>query len=98
MSLLDLLFSGFHGVLAQMLMQTGDCLAAARFADRAASTPDAHNLISIIALAAKSLAGSFDAASASCRARCASELRVDRDQLRAVSAFTRPAVETYKRR
>ena len=40
-----------------MLMQTGDYQAAARWGDKAATTPGAHYLIAMIALAANSLAG-----------------------------------------
>lgn len=57
LSPLDPLLYGFHGVRAQMLMQTRDFDAAARFGDKAASTPGAHYLIAMIAMAANSLAG-----------------------------------------
>jgi TolB-like protein len=57
LSPLDPLLYGFHGVRAQMLMQTNDVDSAARFGDKAASTPGAHYLIAMIALAANSLAG-----------------------------------------
>ena len=57
LSPLDPLLYGFHGVRAQMLMQTGDFDAAARWGDKAASTPGAHYLIAMVALAANSLAG-----------------------------------------
>lgn len=57
LSPLDPLLYGFHGVRAQMLMQTSDFDAAARYGDKAASTPGAHYLIAMIALAANSLAG-----------------------------------------
>ena len=57
LSPLDPLLYGFHGVRAQMLMQTGDFDAAARYGDKAAATPGAHYLIAMIALAANSLAG-----------------------------------------
>ena len=63
LSPLDPLLYGFHGVRAQMLMQTGDLDAAARYADKAASTPGAHYLIAMIALAANSLAGRSNQAS-----------------------------------
>lgn len=63
LSPLDPLLYGFHGVRAQMLMQTNDFDAAARFADKAASTPGAHYLIAMIALAANSLAGRHNQAS-----------------------------------
>lgn len=57
LSPLDPLLYGIHGVRSQMLMQTGDYQAAARFGDKAAATPGAHYLIAMIALAANSLAG-----------------------------------------
>lgn len=57
LSPLDPLLYGFHGVRAQMLMQTEDFDAAARIGDKAASTHGAHYLIAMIALAANSLAG-----------------------------------------
>lgn len=57
LSPLDPLLYGIHGVRSQMLMQTGDFQAAARFGDKAAATPGAHYLIAMIALAANSLAG-----------------------------------------
>jgi TolB-like protein len=57
LSPLDPLLYGIHGVRSQMLMQTGDDQAAARWGDKAASTPGAHYLIAMIALAANSLAG-----------------------------------------
>lgn len=63
LSPLDPLLYGFHGVRAQMLMQLNDFGAAARFADKAASTPGAHYLIAMIALAANSLAGRHSQAS-----------------------------------
>ncbi|EKD60981.1 MAG: hypothetical protein ACD_54C00453G0001, partial [uncultured bacterium] len=62
LSPLDPLLYGFHGVRAQLCMQTGDYQAAARWGDRAASTPGAHYLIAMIALAANSLAGRPDQA------------------------------------
>jgi len=62
LSPLDPLLYGFHGVRAQMLMQTGDYQSAARWGDRAASTPGAHYLIAMIALAANGLAGRHDQA------------------------------------
>lgn len=62
LSPLDPLLYGFHGVRAQLCMQTGDYQAAARWGDRAASTPGAHYLIAMIALAANSLAGRLDQA------------------------------------
>jgi TolB-like protein len=57
LSPLDPLLYGIHGVRSQMLMQTGDYQAAARWGDKAAATPGAHYLIAMIALAANSLAG-----------------------------------------
>jgi TolB-like protein len=63
LSPLDPLLYGFHGVRAQMLMQTNQFDAAARFADKAASTPGAHYLIAMIALAANGLAGRHNQAS-----------------------------------
>jgi TolB-like protein len=63
LSPLDPLLYGFHGVRAQMLMQTGDFDVAARYADKAASTPGAHYLIAMIAVAANSLAGRHNQAS-----------------------------------
>ena len=57
LSPLDPLLYGIHGVRSQMLIQTGDYQAAARFGDKAAATPGAHYLIAMIALAANSLAG-----------------------------------------
>ena len=62
LSPLDPLLYGIHGVRSQMLMQTGDYQAAARWGDRAAATPGAHYLIDMIALAANSLAGRHDQA------------------------------------
>ena len=57
LSPLDPLLYGIHGVRSQMLMQTGDYQAAARWGDKAAATPGAHYLIAMIALVANSLAG-----------------------------------------
>lgn len=62
LSPLDPLLYGFHGVRAQLLIQTGDYQSAADWGDRAASTPGAHYLIAMIALAANSLAGRHDQA------------------------------------
>ncbi|WP_299360174.1 winged helix-turn-helix domain-containing protein [uncultured Paracoccus sp.] len=62
LSPLDPLLYGVHGVRAQMLMQQGELQAAARWADRAATTPGAHYLIAMIALAANGLAGRHDQA------------------------------------
>ncbi|MFH1343535.1 MAG: winged helix-turn-helix domain-containing protein [Pseudomonadota bacterium] len=57
LSPLDPLLYGVHGVRAQMLIQQEDHQAAAIWADRAATTPGAHYLIAMIALAANGLAG-----------------------------------------
>jgi tetratricopeptide (TPR) repeat protein len=57
LSPLDPLLYGMHGVRAQMLIQQEDDQAAADWADRAATTPGAHYLIAMIALAANGLAG-----------------------------------------
>jgi len=57
LSPLDPLLYGIHGVRAQMLIQQEDYEAAARWADRAATTPGAHYLIAMIALSANGLAG-----------------------------------------
>ena len=62
LSPLDPLLYGMHGVRAQMLIQTKDYDAAARWGDRAANTPGAHYLIAMIALAANGLAGRQDQA------------------------------------
>ena len=62
LSPLDPLLYGIHGVRAQMLIQQEDYQAAARWADRAATTPGAHYLIAMIALAANGLAGRHDQA------------------------------------
>ncbi len=62
LSPLDPLLYGFHGVRAQMLIQQEDHQAAARWADRAATTPGAHYLIAMIALCANGLAGRHDQA------------------------------------
>lgn len=62
LSPLDPLLYGFHGVRAQLLMQTGDFQSAARYGDKAATTPGAHYLIAMIALAANGLAGRHDQA------------------------------------
>lgn len=63
LSPLDPLLYGIHGVRAQALIQAGDMRAAARLADRAASTPGAHYLISMIAAVANGLAGRHQQAS-----------------------------------
>jgi TolB-like protein/Tfp pilus assembly protein PilF len=57
LSPLDPLLYGMHGVRAQMLLQHGEYLSAARWAGRAAATPGAHYLIGMIAVAAHGLAG-----------------------------------------
>lgn len=57
LSPLDPLLYGIHGVRAQGLIQTGDMRAAARWANRAASTPGAHYLISMVAALANGLDG-----------------------------------------
>jgi len=62
LSPLDPLLYGFHGVRAQILIQQEEYDAAARWADRAATTPGAHYLIAMIALSANSLAGRHDQA------------------------------------
>lgn len=62
LSPLDPLLYGIHGVRSQMFMQTGDYAAAARWGDRAATTPGAHYLIAMIALAANGLAEHHDQA------------------------------------
>ncbi|WP_026987071.1 winged helix-turn-helix domain-containing tetratricopeptide repeat protein [Fodinicurvata fenggangensis] len=62
LSPLDPLLYGIHGVRAQMLIQQEDHEAAASWADRAATTPGAHYLIAMIALAANGLAGRHDQA------------------------------------
>ena len=62
LSPLDPLLYGIHGVRAQMLLQQEDHQAAAGWADRAASTPGAHYLMAMIALAANGLAGRHDQA------------------------------------
>ncbi len=56
LSPLDPLLYGVHGVRAQMLIQQEDNEAAADWADRAATTPGAHYLIGMIAVAANGLA------------------------------------------
>lgn len=57
LSPLDPLLYGMYGVRAQMLMQQGDYAAAAHWGEKAAMTPGAHYLISMIAVAACGLAG-----------------------------------------
>lgn len=63
LSPLDPLLYGIHGVRAQAMIQAGDLRAAARWADRAASTPGAHYLISMIAMVANGLDGRHQQAS-----------------------------------
>jgi len=62
LSPLDPLLYGIHGVRAQALIQVGDMRAAARLGDRAASTPGAHYLISMVAAVANGLDGRFQQA------------------------------------
>ncbi len=62
LSPLDPLLYGVHGVRAQMLLQQEEDQSAADWADRAATTPGAHYLIAMIALAANGLAGRRDRA------------------------------------
>lgn len=62
LSPLDPLLYGFHGVRAQLFMQTGDFQSAASYGDKAATTLGAHYLIAMIALAANGLAGRHDQA------------------------------------
>ncbi|WP_245243306.1 hypothetical protein [Pararhodobacter sp. SW119] len=57
LSPLDPLLYGMHGVRALSLIQIGDTRAAARWADRAATTPGAHYLIAMIAAVANGLEG-----------------------------------------
>ena len=63
LSPLDPLLYGIYGVRAQAMVQTGDMRGAARWADRAASTPGAHYLISMIAAVANGLDGRHQQAS-----------------------------------
>jgi TolB-like protein len=63
LSPLDPLLYGMHGVRALALLQEGDTLAAARWADRAATTPGAHYLIAMIAAVANGIAGRHQQAS-----------------------------------
>lgn len=62
LSPLDPLLYGVYGVRGLMLIQQEDDQAAAQWADRAATTPGAHYLIAMIALAANGLAGRRDRA------------------------------------
>jgi TolB-like protein len=62
LSPLDPLLYGIHGVRAQALIQVGDMKAAARLGDRAASTPGAHYLISMVAAVANGLDGRYQQA------------------------------------
>ncbi|MDO8883825.1 MAG: hypothetical protein U0934_11570 [Pseudotabrizicola sp.] len=61
LSPLGLLFYGFHEVRAQMLVQTGDYQSAACWGT-GPRVHHAHCLITMIALAANSLAGNHDQA------------------------------------
>lgn len=83
LSPLDPLLYGFHGVRSQMFMQTGDYAAAARWGDRAATTPGAHYLIAMIAVAANGLAGRHDQA-----ARWRQSVRQSRPDATAAHYFT----------
>lgn len=62
LSPLDPLLYGMYGVRALTLMQTGDLGGAARWAERAATTPGAHHLIAMIAAVAFGLAGRHEQA------------------------------------
>ena len=62
LSPLDPLLYGMHGVRSQMFIQRGDFQSAARWGDKAATTPGAHYLIAMIALAANGLAERHDQA------------------------------------
>lgn len=62
LSPLDPLLYGVHGVRAQLLLQQGKHAAAADWADRAATTPGAHYLIAMIAVAANAMAERHDQA------------------------------------
>lgn len=62
LSPLDPMLYAMHGVRAQILLQQEDHQAAARWADRAATTPGAHYLMAMIALCANGLAGRHDQA------------------------------------
>ena len=68
LSPLDPLLYGVHGVRSQMLIQQEDYTAAARWGDRAATTPGAHYLIAMIAMVANGLAGRDDQATRWCEA------------------------------
>ncbi|MFN4142124.1 winged helix-turn-helix domain-containing tetratricopeptide repeat protein [Aestuariivirga sp.] len=57
LSPLDPLLYGMYGVRTLTLLQAGDTRAAARWGDRAASTPGAHHLIAMIAAVANGLDG-----------------------------------------
>lgn len=70
LSPLDPLLYGMFGVRALSLVQAGDTQAAARWADRAATTPGAHYLIAMIAAVANGLEGRHEQA-----ARWRSEVR-----------------------
>ena len=62
LSPIDPLLYGIHGVRSQMLIQSGDYQMAAHWGDKAATTPGAHYLIAMIAVAANGLAGRIDSA------------------------------------
>lgn len=62
LSPLDPLLYGIHGVRSQLFMQTGDYAAAARWGDRAATTPGAHYLIAMIAMVSNGLDGRHEQA------------------------------------
>lgn len=57
LSPLDPLLYAMHGVRSLTMIQTGDLAGAARWGDKAATTPGAHHLIAMIAAVANGLAG-----------------------------------------
>lgn len=57
LSPLDPLLYAMHGVRSLTMIQTGDLIGAARWGDRAATTPGVHHLIAMIAAVANGLAG-----------------------------------------
>lgn len=83
LSPLDPLLYGVHGVRAQMLTQQEDYQAAADWADRAATTPGAHYLVAMIAVAANGLAGRHDQAT-----RWRREVRRKKPNAKAADYFT----------
>lgn len=83
LSPLDPLLYGIHGVRAHILIQQEDDQAAACWADRAATTPGAHYLIAMIALAANGLAGRHDQA-----ARWRQKIRLLKPSATAADYFT----------